>query len=331
MWASWAGDSSQRRSLPVRSHNVSERADRPRAPDGGAANISTPERGGAWGSMMKLATCNEPWRDLPVEQVCEIAAQLGFDGVEIAPFTLAADVTDIPVSRRRSVSQAAADAGVKIVGLHWLFVSPPGLHLTTPDRAVRDRSVDYLKRLADLCRDLGGGVMVFGSPKQRSFEPPVTAAEAWKRAREVWASCADHLAERDVTLCIEALSPKETNFINTLDEAVQMADEIGHPHVDIMLDCKAMSAMPGGVVDTIKRFGARARHFHANEPAGKGVGMAVDPQEPAGLDFTDVIRELRASGYDRWVSVEPFDYLPDPTTVAATAIRVLREAMKAVQ
>jgi len=277
---------------------------------------------------MKFATCNEPWKDTPIQEVFRIAARLGFEGVEIAPFTLAERVELIPAGRRREILQAARDAGVQVVGLHWLFVSPKGLHLTTPDPAVRKQSADYLKALADFCADLGGKVMVFGSPKQRSVEPPATFDEAWKRARDVFASCADHFGARSVTLCIEALTTRETNFINTAAEAVRLADEVGHPNVDIMLDTKAMSGMPDGVEATVRKFGRRARHIHANEPSGKGAGMPAAEGDLPHLDFKPILKALAATGYDRWVSLEPFDYNPDPTTVAEVGLRTLREALK---
>ncbi len=280
---------------------------------------------------MRLATCNEPWRDIPVEKVFGIAAELGYDGVEIAPFTIAENVADISADRRRQIARAAADAGVAIPGLHWLFVSPKGLHLTTSDAAVRAKSADYLKCLADLCADLGGNVMTFGSPKQRDVVPPVTYAEAWERAKEVYRAAADTLASRGVILCIEALAPAETNFIQTLDESTRLADEIGHPNIDVMIDCKAMSTMPDGLIGTIRRFGKRAKHFHANEAGGKGVGMPIGPNEPPPIDLKGAMKALIESGYDRWISVEPFDYNPDPTTVARTSIRALKEALAAAR
>lgn len=278
---------------------------------------------------MRFATCNEPWKDTPIEEVFSVAAGLGFQGVEIAPFTLAEHVEQISAVRRREIVKAAGDHGLTIVGLHWLFVSPKGLHLTTPDPAVRRQAADYLKALADCCGDLGGKVMIFGSPKQRSIEPPTMPEEAWKRAADVFASCADHLAARDTTLCIEALAPRETNFINTLADAARMADEIGHPCVDVMLDTKAMSSMPEGVDATIRRFGRRARHFHANEPSGKGAGMPSAEGDPPGVDFTSALAALKATGYQGWVSLEPFDYNPDPTTVARVGLDTLRRALAA--
>jgi sugar phosphate isomerase/epimerase len=274
---------------------------------------------------MLLSTCNEPWNGVAsIEEVFRTAARVGFDGVEIAPFTLAEHVDEISAGRRKEIVRAAADAGVAIVGLHWLFVSPKGLHLTTPDAAIRRTTAEYLKLLANFCGDLGGKVMILGSPKQRSIEPPTTFEEGWKRTKDVLASCGDVLAARDVSLCIEALAPRETNFVQTLDESTRMADEIGHPNIDIMIDVKAMSSMPDGVIGTIRRFGKRARHFHANHPSGKGVGMPLAAGEGEPLDWPAILQGLKESGFSGWVSCEPFDYKPDPTTVAETAYRTLK-------
>jgi sugar phosphate isomerase/epimerase len=275
---------------------------------------------------MRFATCNEPWRDVPIEAVFRKAAEIGYAGVEIAPFTIADDVREISASRRREIARAADEAGIAIVGLHWLFVSPKGLHLTTPDESVRRRSAEYLKALADFCADLDAKVMTFGSPKQRSIEPPTTFDEGWKRARDVFAECAPQCAARGVTLCIEALSPKETNFINTVEQAARLADEVGQAGIDVMLDIKAMSSMPTGIIETIQRFGRRAKHFHVNEPSGKGVGMPAGPGE-SNLDLRPILKALAQSGYDGWVSVEPFDYTPDPDTVAKVELATMKSAI----
>ena len=278
--------------------------------------------------MMRLATCNEPWNGVAsIEEVFRIAARIGFEGVEIAPFTLADHADDISVARRKEIVRAAADAGVKIVGLHWLFVSPKGLHMTTPDTAVRQKSIDYLKSLTNLCGDLGGTIMILGSPKQRSIEPPTTHEEGWKRMRDILAACGNVLAERNVDLCIEALAPSETNFVQTLDEASRMADEVGHPKVGVMLDVKAMSSMPDGIMGTIRKFGKRTRHFHANHPSLKGVGMPLEPGDGEPVDWSAILLALDQTGFDGWVSCEPFVYKPDPTTVAEVAYTTLKAAM----
>ncbi|NLX13819.1 MAG: sugar phosphate isomerase/epimerase [Phycisphaerales bacterium] len=274
---------------------------------------------------MKLATCNEPWREQSVEEVFRIARKIGYDGVEIAPFTIAGHVDEISTERRRQIVRAASDAGVEIIGLHWLFVSPKGLHLTTPDASIRQKSAEYLRKLIHLCGDLGGSVMTFGSPTQRNIEPPNTYEQGWTNAVEVFASVAEDCAQRNVQLCLEGLAPKETNFLNTVEDADRLAAEIGHPNIGYMLDIKAMSAMPDGILGTIQKYGGRAGHFHANQPSGAGVGLP-SPADSS-IDLPQILRALRESGYSHWISVEPFQYEPDPTTVADVGFKALKAAL----
>jgi D-psicose/D-tagatose/L-ribulose 3-epimerase len=275
--------------------------------------------------MWPLAICNEMYKDEPIEQVFAKAKNMGYDGVEIAPFTLAESADQVPASRRKEIARAAADNGIKMPALHWLFVGPAGLHFTSPDPAVRRRSADYLRALVDLCADLGGSILVHGSPKQRSFEAPDTFEDARKRAEEVVRGVVPHLKARKVTWCCEALSPKETNFINTAEQALQFAQSINEPQaVGIMLDVKAMSFMPDGPAKTVARFGSTARHLHVNTPEGKGPGMAE-------YDFVPILRAARQAGYKGWVSAEPFDYTTDPDTVARTIIATLKEAVQRIE
>ena len=264
------------------------------------------------------ALCSEVFKT-PIEETIRSVAALGFQGIEVAPFTIAPSVDDISESRRREIRQIAAGEGVEIVGLHWLLVSPEGLHLTTPDDAVRERTTDYLKSLARFCADLGGKVMVLGSPNQRNIPEGASAAEARARAVSTLAGAADTCGERGVHLLLEALHPNETNFLQTIEDVLAVTAEIDHPNVGFMLDCKAMSGMPQGIIGTIEQYGPTAGHFHANDPSGAGPGMG-------NLAFGPVLETLRSSGYEGWVSSEPFQYEPDSETVARTALETLRRA-----
>ena len=129
---------------------------------------------------MKFAICNEMFQGWKIDDVLQYAARIGYDAVEIAPFTLAESVEQIPAEERRRIRQAAADAGVEIAGIHWVLVSPKGLYLNAPDQALRQKTADYFVALTHFCADLGGKVMVVGSPKQRDVMEGVTFQQAWE-------------------------------------------------------------------------------------------------------------------------------------------------------
>jgi len=266
----------------------------------------------------RYALCSEVYKS-SIDDTIRRVAELGFDGIEIAPFHVAESVDEVPIQRRREIRRVAEDAGVSIIGLHWLLVSPKGLHLTTADASVRERTSRYLVSLARFSADLGGRRMVLGSPKQRSIGPGEDPKEARARAAAALRPVAVACGELDIDLLLEPLNPAETNFLVNVEEALALAREIDHPSVGYILDCKAMSGMPLGIVGTVAAHGKGAGHFHANDPSGKGPGMGD-------LDFAPILSALEASGYEGWISSEPFDYEPDPDTVARTALRTLREA-----
>jgi sugar phosphate isomerase/epimerase len=266
----------------------------------------------------RFALCSEVYKT-PIDETIRRVAEVGFDGIEIAPFNVAESVDDVPAVRRREIRRLAEGSGIEVIGLHWLLVSPKGLHLTTADRPVRERTAAYLRSLVHFAADLGGSRLVLGSPKQRSIPEGDSLEDARKRAVEALRPAAEACGARGVRLLLEPLHPKETNFLTTVEEAKALAAEIGHPQVGYILDVKAMSGMPAGIEGTIRAHGRGAGHFHANEPGGLGPGMG-------NLDFRPILRALRESGYEGWVSTEPFDYEPDADTVAWTALRTLRAA-----
>src|SRR5205085_7416508 len=117
-----------------------------------------------------------------------------------------------------------------------------GFHLTSPDRDVQTRTSDYLIALTRACRDLGGTLMVFGSPAQRSRLPGVSASQAFDAAAATLERVLPALDECAINLCLEPLTRDETDFTNHCAEAMTLIGRLGHPRVMLHLDVKAMSA-----------------------------------------------------------------------------------------
>jgi sugar phosphate isomerase/epimerase len=267
---------------------------------------------------MRYAICNETFESWDHARVCRFVAGLGYTGLEVAPFTLAPRITDVPADRRQALRRQAEDCGLRIIGLHWLLAKTEGLHVTSPDEAVRRRTADYLVELARCCRDLGGDLMVFGSPAQRRVPAGATRAQAADFAVDTFRRAAPGIADFGVKLCLEPLAPPEADFINTCAQAVEILERIDHPNFILHLDVKAMSSEVMPVPELIRRHAARTGHFHANDPNKRGPGFGE-------VDFVPIFRVLIESGYRGWVSVEVFDYSPDPETIARESLRYMRE------
>ncbi len=270
---------------------------------------------------MKYAICNETFEGWDHERVCRFVGELGYQGLELAPFTLAPRITDVSAEERARLRAAAERHGVTLIGLHWLLAKTQGLQLTSPDAGVRQKTAGYLAELARCCHDLGGSILVFGSPAQRRVPDGASRAQAVDYAVETFARAKTAFEDARVTLCLEPLSPPEADFINTTAEALEIIDRLGHPSFALHLDVKAMATESEPAPELIRRHAARTGHFHANDVNRRGPGFGS-------TDFVPIFRALHQSGYAGWVSVEVFDYSPDPETIARDSLRYLRECEK---
>lgn len=273
--------------------------------------------------MFRYAICNELFHDRSLEQGMREAVALGYTGLEIAPFTLAPAtnpfVSAITQNERTRVRDLAKEVGMEIIGLHWLLAKTSGFHLTTKDRSIREKTADYLEQLINLCEDLGGKIMVLGSPLQRNFPPEMTHDEASENAADVITMITKTLEQKDITLAIEPLGPTEGNFLNFARQGRALIKRVNSEHVKLHLDVKAMSTEGAPIAEIILENADLLAHFHANDPNLLGPGMGEVKFEP----IFEALRKIRYSG---WVSVEVFDYSPGVGTILEKSMETMRRA-----
>src|ERR1700686_2761567 len=274
---------------------------------------------------MRIALCNEVLADMSLERQCEVAAALGYDGLEIAPFTLSASPENISTAAAAKIRATGEASGLVVTGLHWLLVKPEGLSLTDPDAAVRARTLAMMTHLVGLCAELGGAVLVHGSPKQRQIAPGETHAIALDRLRDAMAQVALAAARVGVIYCIEPLSQKETALVNTVAEAAELVRGIDHPNLKPMIDCSAAGlAETDSVPALIDRWlpTGLIAHLQVNDPNRRGPGQGE-------MKFAAVMAALKRHHYAGTIAGQPFDYVPDGEGVAAFSAGYLRGLMEA--
>ena len=275
---------------------------------------------------MRIALCNEVIAPMPFPAQCVYAAKLGYDGLEIAPYTLSDEPHRLGAAQIAAARSAAQDAGIAITGLHWLLLKPAGLSISTRDDAVRKRTIDVMLALIDQCAELGGRYLVHGSPHQRRVDPGETRAAALARAQESFAAVAGRAEKAGVVYCIEALSAEQTPLINTLEEAARIVKQINSPSIRSMLDCSAAGRMEkqplAALVDRWLPQGVIA-HVQLNDRNRQGPGQGQQK-------FAPLFAALRKHRYGGDVAVEPFDYVPDGPGAAARAIGYVRGVLEAL-
>lgn len=266
---------------------------------------------------LKFAICNEMFEGWDFGRVCEAVAKIGYTGIEIAPFTLDLLVTNISAEQRRTCRKQAEDAGLAVVGLHWLLAKTEGFHINSPDESVRQKTAEYLAELTRCCSDMGGELMVFGSPNARKIAPGLSLHQAMEYAADTIRRFAPTLAERNVQFCIEPLAPTETDFLQTADQGAALMKMVDHPNVVLHLDVKAMSSESKPIPEIIREHAAHTGHFHANDANLRGPGMGD-------IDFGPIFDALKETGYDKWVSVEVFDFTPGAENIARESLEYMK-------
>jgi len=263
--------------------------------------------------------CNEAFEKTPFADVCRTLRGIGYEGIEISPFTLAPDPVDITPAQRREYAEIMQSEGLTFVGLHWLMVSPKGLHVTTPDEALRDRSWQHIRNLIDLCADLGpDGVMIFGSPLQRSTTGGLTREQATRNYIDGLIAVAPQALDRGVTILVEALPKAQSDVILTLDEAAAIVHEIKNPAIQTMFDThNAVDEVEAHTALLEKHFDV-IKHVHVNEMDGRYPGTGD-------YDFGPLLKKLEALDYKGWVSLEVFDFKPSAQEIAESSFNYLKQ------
>jgi sugar phosphate isomerase/epimerase len=270
------------------------------------------------------AMCNEAFEGQPFAETCRAIRAAGYGGIEIAPFTLAADPMEISAAQRREYRDVIRSEGLVFAGLHWLMVSPKGLHLTAPDAALRARSWEHIRNLADLCADLGpDGVMVLGSPQQRRSTGGLSREEATRHLADGLRAIAPHAASRGVTVLLEALPANQCDVAGTLAEAVGLVREISSPAVRTMFDVHNAIDEAEPHAALVERYFEFIRHVHVNEPDGRHCGAGD-------YDFKPLLAALARCGYTGWISLEAFDFSPGAGRLAGESLRHLEREIARV-
>ena len=265
---------------------------------------------------MKYSFCNEPFKDRPFEETCKILAEIGYEGVELAPFTFAEDVRNLDQTERNRIRDTAERAGLEVVGIHWLLISPKGFHLTTEDESVREATVEFLVSLQKFCRDVGGKVLIHGSPQQRNLEAGQDRGVVEQRTLDIFRRLGESAEKLGVIHCLEPLDHEQTNFIQTPEEGFEWVQRTSRPGFQMMLDARAsfVSGLEPG--EELRKFHSAIRHVHLNDTNLLGPGMGD-------CDFEPLFRAGKEIGFDQYYSVEPFDYSPGPEVIAQKSFETI--------
>ena len=244
---------------------------------------------------MKLSVSNIAWGNEDPEGHLQLLKRLGCEGVEIAPSCIWDEPVNSTPSQQREFKKIVDNCGLVVVGLHSLLYTRPDL-VVFGSPGTRDRTIEYMKRLIHLCRELGGTTMVFGSPKNRQ-RGQMGVEDAFSIATAFFFKLSEEAKKYNVLLCIEPLGKNESDFITSSHEGMELVSRVNHSNFRLHLDAKAMITSKENYAEIFTKYISDLKHFHVGDP-----GLA--PPGSTGVDHSIIGKALRESGYNRFVSIE---------------------------
>lgn len=172
---------------------------------------------------------------------------------------------------------------------------PADLKVTGPN-VDAPRLDNYLAAATERAAELGGEVIVFGSGGARQVPEDFSRKRARDQILEFLETAANYAREHRLVIAIEPLNRSETNMINSIAEAVQFADELMQPEVQVLVDFYHQM-LEGEAFDEIVRAGERIVHVHVADTDRLYPGSGT-------YDYQRFARSLADAGYNKRVSVE---------------------------
>ncbi|MCX8162418.1 MAG: sugar phosphate isomerase/epimerase, partial [Candidatus Bathyarchaeota archaeon] len=240
-------------------------------------------------ALLKLACCMQALREN-----LEVLSKLGFQGIEV-PGSLQLNPYTVSKEDRRRLKELVESYGLKIVASNVIY--PRGFQHTSSDEYTRMRSIEYTWRLAEAAAEIDCRILVWGSSHARNIPPDIVLDIARERNLAVLREASRAGEEYGVVFAIEPLSKRESNFINTVLEAYEIAESIGSDHLMVLADIRHMIREEDSVLDSLKAVAKRLIHMHIADENMRVPGRGV-------VDFSKVFRTLDEIGYRGYLSIE---------------------------
>ena len=197
-----------------------------------------------------------------------------------------------PAGRIQEVKEALQGTNVKVSALCW-GAANGDLVATDPER--RAKGIAALKSALDTAGELGStGVIFVPCFHKQSDLPP---EELRKILIEILPGLGDHAKSRGTRVLLEPLNRNETFYLQRLEQAASICDELNHPGVALMGDFYHMCIEESSDRAAFERAG---RHLHHVHLASKARNLPGQDER----SFVDGFRGLRAINFPGYCSLE---------------------------
>ena len=268
---------------------------------------------------MKLGVATSVFVNYLLPDVIPCVAEAGYDGIDIwggRPHAYRHDYAPADLERLR-----------RLLDYYHLTVASfmPAFYryphsLSSPNETVRQDSLDYMRQCVESAVILGAGIVLLVPGCSLHGQD---VQDARRRMMDSIDEICRYAARYDVRLGIEPANRVASDLVNTASDALSIINELGHPSLGVVMDTGHINLVQESAEEALKRLGGLLLQFHVNDNDGTRQQNLI-PGEGT-VDFGGLIRLLRATGYDGFLSAElAWDYTANPVPAIAEAAKRIR-------
>lgn len=235
-------------------------------------------------------------------------AEFGYDGVELMtlnPLELNWDKVKRTAEKNR--------LNVVLVCTGEIF-GQKRLSFMDKKAEVRQNAIARVKEIIDFASYLGANINIGRVRGQYCDELPKEVSYGY--AIDAFKNISEYSGKKNVKVALETVTIMQTNFINTVEEAIKVIKDVDNENFRLMMDIFHLNIEERDMFETIKKYSDYNIHVHLADNNRRYPGSC-------GLNFEKIINTFMSVGYNGAYCTEIFQQ-PDQETAAKGAVNYLR-------
>ena len=242
---------------------------------------------------MKLAVSNIAWKGTEFNKFYELISKLNCKGVEIAPSKIWKNIPKITKEEKNTFTKEIQKFNLEFLGFHSLLFGRKDLYIFK-DKENRNNTKNYLFELIDLCSELNGQNLIFGSPNNRNTFKNKDALEIGKNFFD---EIGDYAKKNGVFVCLEPLDVSMTDFLTSINETGKFIQSIGNQNLKLHIDTKSFLISGENIDKNIQKFNTLIEHVHVSD---KNLNILTKDKHI----HKEFAKSLNKINYNKYISLE---------------------------
>jgi D-psicose/D-tagatose/L-ribulose 3-epimerase len=250
--------------------------------------------------IREYGLCLWTFGDIPLEEKCKIAKDIGVDGVEVE-----GDLTQDTDELASLLSKYK---------LKVLSVTPNNVDISSVNEDTRLKAVQYYLDLLTWAKDLGSKRICLHGEVGKIVGCGDDAKD-WQLLVESTKTIMEKAESLNIEVVFEVLNRYENHQIVTVQEALKLIDTVNSPNLFVLLDAYHMNIEEADPIDALRKAGSKLGVYHVADSNRQAIGnghsnIKGQIETLHEINYTGpIIMEMTAEGPNPFSAVKGGDYV----------------------